>query len=167
MAGTISRKETRSVYALSLDKTELEKAHREALANIRRYERKYGVPFAEFERKKLRTLDTVQAHEDYNDWFFWVNVAARTKKLIHCGREIDHPQQENSGLSESSDSLSHFVFTSYNSSHFPTPCSTARLNTIGAVAISSSASPRLHAIVFSCAFSRPRFFPATSSPKLA
>ncbi len=55
----------------------------------------------------------------------------------------------------------------YNANHVPIFRSTARWYTIGAVAMSSSARPRLHAIVFSCAFSRPRFFPATSSPRLA
>ncbi len=56
---------------------ELAKEQREAMIHIRRYERKYGVSFAEYERKKLRALDSVQAHEDYNDWFFWTRVLAR------------------------------------------------------------------------------------------
>lgn len=61
---------------------ELEKERREALTHIRRYERKYRAPFAEFERKKLRALDTVQAHEDYNDWFFWTRVLERAEKAF-------------------------------------------------------------------------------------
>lgn len=67
---------------------ELTKESREALARIHRYERKYGVALAEFERKKLRALNTVQAHEDYNDWFFWTQVLARAKHVSHALKEM-------------------------------------------------------------------------------
>lgn len=59
---------------------ELATERREALAHIRRYERKYQLSLTEFEGKKLATLDTVQAHEDYNDWFFWTRVLERAEK---------------------------------------------------------------------------------------
>ena len=59
---------------------ELAKERREALTHIHRYERKYGASLPEFERKKLRTLKTVQAHEDYNDWFFWTSVLERANR---------------------------------------------------------------------------------------
>jgi hypothetical protein len=39
---------------------ELAQEHREALTHIRRYERKYGMALPEFERRKLRALNTVQ-----------------------------------------------------------------------------------------------------------
>lgn len=58
---------------------ELTRERREALTHIRRYERKYGSTLAQFERKKLNGLDTAQAHEDYNDWFFWGTVLARAE----------------------------------------------------------------------------------------
>jgi hypothetical protein len=58
---------------------ELARERREALTHIRRYERKYGSTLAQFERKKLSGLDTAQAHEDYNDWFFWGTVLARAE----------------------------------------------------------------------------------------
>ncbi len=58
---------------------ELSKERREALTHIHRYERQYGLTFAQFERKKLRGLKTIQAHEDYNDWFFWVTVLKRAE----------------------------------------------------------------------------------------
>lgn len=61
---------------------ELAKERREALTHIRRFERKYGVSFVEFERKKLSALKTVQAHEDYNDWFFWITVLDRVNRTI-------------------------------------------------------------------------------------
>lgn len=59
---------------------ELAKERREALTHIHRYERKYGLTFAQFERKKLSTLTTPQAHEDYNEWFFWITVADRAEQ---------------------------------------------------------------------------------------
>ena len=59
---------------------ELGKERREALGHIHRFERKYGVSFNEFEHKKLRVLDTVQAHEDHNDWFFWTRVLERADR---------------------------------------------------------------------------------------
>lgn len=59
---------------------ELEKERRQALTHIRRYERKYGARFAQFERKGMSKLDTVQAHEDYNDWYFWTSVLERAEK---------------------------------------------------------------------------------------
>jgi hypothetical protein len=68
---------------------ELERERREALSHIRRYERKYGVPFAEFERKKLRKLDTLQAHEDYNDWFFWTGVLERAAQASSALKQMD------------------------------------------------------------------------------
>ena len=68
---------------------ELEKEQREALTHIRRYERKYGVPFAKFERVRLRKLDTVQAHEDYNDWFFWTSVLQRAEKAFDALKNGD------------------------------------------------------------------------------
>lgn len=58
---------------------ELAQAKREASLNLRRLERKYGTTFKAFE-KSLGDINTVQAHEDYNDWFFWLSVFERTEK---------------------------------------------------------------------------------------
>jgi len=68
---------------------ELEKEQREALTHIRRYERKYGMPLAKFERVQLRKLDTVQAHEDYNDWFFWANVLERAERATSALKNME------------------------------------------------------------------------------
>ncbi|TAH53053.1 MAG: hypothetical protein EYC68_05180 [Chloroflexota bacterium] len=57
---------------------ELTQAQREASANVRRLEKKYGMTFNAFE-KKLGAMNTAQAHEDYNDWFFWLNVLERVQ----------------------------------------------------------------------------------------
>ena len=59
---------------------ELKKERREAVSHIRRLERKYGATLVEFERKQLGALNTAQAHEDYNEWFFWASVLARADK---------------------------------------------------------------------------------------
>jgi hypothetical protein len=68
---------------------ELEKERREALTHIRRYERKYGVPLAKFERGPLRKLDTAQAHEDYNDWFFWTGVLERAEQAAGALKKME------------------------------------------------------------------------------
>lgn len=64
---------------------ELTLAKREASLNLRRFERKYGTTFKDFE-KNLRAINTLQAHEDYNDWFFWLSVLERTEKA-HAAME--------------------------------------------------------------------------------
>mgnify|MGYP001442220405 CR=1 FL=1 len=71
---------------------ELNKERREALSQSRRLERKYGVSFAGFERKKLGVLDTVQAHEDYNDWFFWTCVLERADRVINTFKAMESVQ---------------------------------------------------------------------------
>ena len=54
----------------------------EAEAEIERFESRYGMPFAQFESEALPKLDTLKAHEDYNDWFFWQNVLADRRSLL-------------------------------------------------------------------------------------
>ena len=71
---------------------ELEKERRQALAHIRRYERKYGV-----ERKGMSKLDTAQAHEDYNDWFFWTSVLERAEKASKAIKKLGTIQRKNPG----------------------------------------------------------------------
>ena len=68
---------------------ELDKERREALTQIRRYERKYGAALPEFEHKKLRTLKTVDAHEDYNDWFFWTTVLERANRATDALKQME------------------------------------------------------------------------------
>ncbi len=68
---------------------ELEKERREALTHIHRYERKYSVSFSEFERKKLLKLDTLQAHEDYNDWFFWTGALERSNQAADALKKME------------------------------------------------------------------------------
>ena len=68
---------------------ELATERREALARVRRYERKYHLSLAEFERKQLGALDTARAHEEYNDWFFWTRVLDRAEKASNALSKLE------------------------------------------------------------------------------
>jgi hypothetical protein len=68
---------------------ELAKERREAIGHIHRFERKYDVSLSVFERKTLRTLDTIQAHEDYNDWFFWTRVLERADQSTSALKKME------------------------------------------------------------------------------
>jgi hypothetical protein len=43
----------------------------EAMKQVRRFETRYGLSLARFEAEILPNQDSVQVHEDYNDWFYW------------------------------------------------------------------------------------------------
>jgi hypothetical protein len=68
---------------------ELAKERRDALTQIRRLERKYGVSLEVFERKKLGVLNTAQAHEDYHDWFFWTRVLERADRAMNALKKME------------------------------------------------------------------------------
>ena len=40
------------------------------------------MPFQRFEAEQLPVLDTLQAHEDYNDWFYWQSVLDDKTRLL-------------------------------------------------------------------------------------
>lgn len=69
---------------------ELAQAEREATLQVRRLEKKYGITFKAFE-KKLAVINTVQAHEDYNDWFFWKTVLERVEKATGAMKKLAVP----------------------------------------------------------------------------
>lgn len=54
----------------------------EAAEHMKGFEERYGVTFLRFEREMLPALDTLQAHEDYNDWFFWHSVWGEKQALL-------------------------------------------------------------------------------------
>jgi len=56
---------------------------------IRHYEEKYGVSLAQFELEQLPELNTLQAHEDYNDWFFWAETLRQNQQLLDELRTVD------------------------------------------------------------------------------
>ncbi len=66
---------------------ELETEVQQAQMHVAQFEQRYGVPFAQFERDLLPTFDAWQAHEAYNDWFFWQSVLAEKEQIL---RELRH-----------------------------------------------------------------------------
>ena len=54
----------------------------ESERHIQRYEEKYGVSLARFEVEQLPDLDTLAAHEDYNDWFFWTETRQQNQHIL-------------------------------------------------------------------------------------
>ena len=54
----------------------------ESEAAVERFESHYGMSLSRFETEMLPTLDTLQAHEDYNDWFFWQSVLTEKRSLL-------------------------------------------------------------------------------------
>ena len=54
----------------------------ESREHLQKFERRYGVSFTQFESEILPTLDTLEAHEDYNDWFFWHSLLAEDERLL-------------------------------------------------------------------------------------
>ncbi|MEZ4705645.1 MAG: hypothetical protein R3A44_00480 [Caldilineaceae bacterium] len=46
------------------------------------FEAKYNMPFAQFESDLMPSLDSWQAHEDYNDWFYWQSLLADKQRLL-------------------------------------------------------------------------------------
>jgi hypothetical protein len=60
----------------------LKKEVTEGYQQIKRFEERYGVTFARFEAELLPTLDSFEAHDDYNDWFFWQNVLNERQRLL-------------------------------------------------------------------------------------
>ena len=54
----------------------------ESEGRVHHFVEKYGVSFEQFEKKLLADLDTHEAHEDYNDWFFWSEVLRENQQLL-------------------------------------------------------------------------------------
>jgi len=55
--------------------------------HVRRFEKRYGVSLQRFEAELLPTLDTLRAHEDYNDWFYWQSALDEKKNLLSSFNE--------------------------------------------------------------------------------
>ena len=54
----------------------------DAQAQVKQFEARYGVSFEEFETTILPTLTSWEAHEDYNDWFFWQKIVDEKSKFL-------------------------------------------------------------------------------------
>jgi len=61
---------------------QLEKEIAASRKHLQDFESYYGVSFAKFETEVLPTLNTLQAHEDYTDWFFWQTVLTENERLL-------------------------------------------------------------------------------------
>lgn len=61
---------------------ELRAEMREAKSRIRQFETRYSTSFTEFEKHVLPNLSSAEAHEDYNEWFFWESVLSRQKDTL-------------------------------------------------------------------------------------
>ena len=57
---------------------------------VRRFEDRYSMSLQRFEVEALPTLDSLQAHEDYNDWFYWQSVLKEEASLL-ASLQIDVP----------------------------------------------------------------------------
>ena len=54
-------------------------ASKEELA---RFEARYGMSLSRFEAQLLSQQDSLQIHEDYNDWFYWQSVLEEKQRLL-------------------------------------------------------------------------------------
>jgi hypothetical protein len=69
---------------LSLEKQNLI----EAKAQMKSFEKKYKCDFQTFEKTKLKKNDSIEVHEDYNDWYFWFETYKQTAERIKSFEEI-------------------------------------------------------------------------------
>lgn len=63
----------------------------EALAQLDSFEAQQGMSLAQFERERLPELDSFEAHELYNDWTFWHNVAQEKQHLLARYHHLTEP----------------------------------------------------------------------------
>ena len=47
------------------------------------------MPLARFEAEQLPQLDTLQAHEDYTNWFYWQSAVDDKQKLLASLQKIN------------------------------------------------------------------------------
>jgi len=56
--------------------------------HLRRFEARYGMSLQRFETERLAGLDTLQVHEDYNDWFYWQAVLDDKRNLLASIQQV-------------------------------------------------------------------------------
>ena len=61
---------------------QLERDIEQAQRHVLNFESKYGMDFEAFETTLLPKLDSLEAHEDYNDWFFWLSVWTEKRRHL-------------------------------------------------------------------------------------
>ena len=60
----------------------------EAQKHIQQFEAQYGMSLSELERQGLPENASVEAHEDYNRWFFWQSVLDRQQEIVKRLRDV-------------------------------------------------------------------------------
>lgn len=68
--------------ALAARARQVEKEIAEAVSEAQVYEERYQMGFERFESERLQESDTLQIHDDYNDWFYWTSVLAEKQQLL-------------------------------------------------------------------------------------
>ena len=68
--------------AITARREQLKSEIMEASEQIKAFSTRYGLSFTHFEAELLPNLDSWQAHEDYNDWFFWQSVLEEKQNLL-------------------------------------------------------------------------------------
>lgn len=53
-----------------------------AQQELARFETRYGMSLTRFEVELLPHQDSLQVHEDYNDWFYWQSVLEEKQRLL-------------------------------------------------------------------------------------
>jgi len=56
---------------------------------LARFEARYGMSLSSFETQLLSQQESLQVHEDYNDWFYWQSVLEEKQRLLADLRALD------------------------------------------------------------------------------
>ena len=56
---------------------------------LARFEARYGMPLSSFEAQLLPQQESLQVHEDYNDWFYWQSVLDEKQHLLADLQQLD------------------------------------------------------------------------------
>ena len=49
---------------------------------VAHFEERYGMPFSRFEAEVLQQEESLEVHNDYNDWFYWQSVLNEKQHLL-------------------------------------------------------------------------------------
>lgn len=68
--------------AIAMKREQLKREIAETHEQVMVFSNRYGLTFTSFEKELLPNLDSWQAHEDYNDWFFLQSVLEEKQSLL-------------------------------------------------------------------------------------
>ena len=75
--------------AIRARRIQVEAAIAAAESEVNRLEQQYGVSFSTFESEILPDATSQQAHEDYNDWYFWTESILEQQKFLTTLQGLD------------------------------------------------------------------------------